>query len=201
MVCALIVAREARAQSPDTSWQVRLDSVISRAVRAQRIPGLAVGIVRDGKLAIRTRPMCRSPRTPYNRVHAPSSGLMTNVVDMSRWAIANLRHGELDGVRILSATSYDILWKAAAEVEFCRPPGHSDCRKAGGSVGLSWFLQEKNGQLVVSHGGDDDGFITQFLLIPGRNFALIMMANSDRAGLSALREIETEALALADATN
>lgn len=123
---------------------------------------------------------------------------MSNVMDMSRWAMANLRRGELDGQRILSSASYDVMWKAAAEVEFCRPPGHAVCRRPGGSVGLSWFLQEKNGELVVSHGGGDDGFITELVLVPGRDFAFIMMSNSDQAGLSALRGIESQALALAD---
>jgi CubicO group peptidase (beta-lactamase class C family) len=133
---------------------------------------------------------------PYNRVHGPSSNLMSSVMDMSRWAMANLRHGELDGTRILSATSYNVLWKRGAEVEFCRPPGHTDCRKPGGSVGLSWFLQDKDGQLIVSHGGGDDGFITEIVLIPGRDFALVMMSNSDAAGVPGLRTIESQALRL-----
>lgn len=86
--------------------------------------------------------------------------------------------------------SYTVFWKAAAEVEFCRPPGHTECRKPGSIVGQSWFLEKKNGQLVVSHGGGDDGFITAFTLIPGRDFAVVMMTNSDRARLSALRAVE-----------
>jgi len=134
---------------------------------------------------------------PYNRVHGPSSDLMSSVLDMSRWAIANLNRGEMDGVRILSAASYDTLWKPAAEVEFCRPPSHVDCRKPGISVGLSWFLEQKNGHLVVSHGGGDDGFITELLLIPDRRFALVMMTNSDRAGISLLKAIQQRAIALA----
>lgn len=135
---------------------------------------------------------------PYNRVHGPSSNLMTNVIDLSRWAMVNLHRGELDGVRILSPASYDLLWTPAAEVEFCRPPGHTECRKPGGSVGLSWFLQKKNGELVVSHGGGDDGFVTEFVLIPDRSFAFIMMSNSDQAGLSGLRAIESQVLLLAE---
>jgi len=133
---------------------------------------------------------------PYNRMHGPSSDLMSNVMDMSRWAIANLNRGELDGVRILSAASYDTLWKPAADVEFCRPPSHADCRKPGISVGLSWFLEQKNGHLVVSHGGGDDGFITELLLIPDRRFALVMMSNSDRAGVPLLKAIQRQVVAL-----
>jgi CubicO group peptidase (beta-lactamase class C family) len=134
---------------------------------------------------------------PYNRIHSPSSNLLSNVVDMSRWAMANLDRGELDGNRVLQSSAYDILWKPAAEVEFCHPPGYTECRKPGNNVGISWFLEEKNGHLIVSHGGGDDGFITVFWLIPDRKFAFVMMTNSDSAGIPLLKQIQAEALGLA----
>ena len=131
---------------------------------------------------------------PYNRAHGPSSNLMSNVNDMARWAMVNLNRGELDGKRILKDSSYDLLWNPAAEVEFCRG---GPCRKPGSSVGMSWFLEQKDGHLVVSHGGGDDGFITSFIMIPDRKFAFIMMTNSDSAGIPLLKQIQAEALALA----
>lgn len=134
------------------------------------------------------------PAYPYNRIHSPSSDLMSNVNDMARWAMINLNRGELDGKRILKSSSYDMLWKPAAEVEFCR---NGPCRKPGGSVGLSWFLEQKNGHTVVSHGGGDDGFITSFIMIPDRKFAFVMMTNSDSAGIPLLKQIQAEAIALA----
>lgn len=132
---------------------------------------------------------------PYNRTHSPSSNLMSSVNDMTRWAMINLNRGELDGQRILKSSTYDIMWKPAAEVEFCRngPP----CRKPGNSVGISWFLEQKDGHLIVSHGGGDDGFITSFLLIPDLQFAFVMMTNSDSAGIPLLKQIQAEALSLA----
>jgi len=132
---------------------------------------------------------------PYNRAHSPSSNLMSNVNDMTRWALVNLNRGELDGQRILKSSTYDILWKPAAEVEFCR--NGSPCRKPGSSVGISWFLEQKEGHLVVSHGGGDDGFITSFILIPDLQFAFVMMTNSDSAGIPLLKQVQTEALRLA----
>jgi len=52
---------------------------------------------------------------PYNRMHSPSSTLISNVHDMSRWAMANLNRGELDGKRILKESSYDIMWRPSSE--------------------------------------------------------------------------------------
>lgn len=131
---------------------------------------------------------------PYNRIHSPSSDLMSNVNDMARWAMVNLNRGELDGKRILKSSTYDVMWKPAAEVEFCR---NGPCHKTGNSVGISWFLEEKDGQLYVSHGGGDDGFVTSFIMIPSRKFAFVMMTNSDSAGLQFLKQVQAEALKLA----
>jgi hypothetical protein len=46
---------------------------------------------------------------PYNRIHSPSSDLHSNVVDMARWAIANMNRGELDGARILKSSTYEVM--------------------------------------------------------------------------------------------
>jgi len=131
---------------------------------------------------------------PYNRPHNPSSDLFSSVNDMARWAMVNLNRGELDGKRILKSSTYDLMWKPTAEVEFCRG---GPCRKPGSFVGISWFLEEKDGRLIVSHGGGDDGFISAFILVPSRKFAFVMMTNSDFAGIPLLKQIQAEALSLA----
>jgi CubicO group peptidase (beta-lactamase class C family) len=79
---------------------------------------------------------------PYNRAHAPSSTLYSNIDDMNRWAMANLNRGELNGKRILKASTYDLLWKAQMD--------------AGrrGQIALSWFLtkrEERNDQGIQRH--------------------------------------------------
>ena len=34
-----------------------------------------------------------------------------NIDDMTRWAIANLNYGELDGQQILEKSTYEVMWK------------------------------------------------------------------------------------------
>jgi CubicO group peptidase (beta-lactamase class C family) len=104
---------------------------------------------------------------PYNRAHAPSSTLYSNIEDMSRWAIANLNRGELDGKRILKATTYDLLWKPVADVGI---RGHS-------KVGISWFLQEAEGHHFVLHSGGDVGFESLVILAPDDKIAVVAMGN------------------------
>jgi CubicO group peptidase (beta-lactamase class C family) len=109
---------------------------------------------------------------PYNRMHSPSSTLYSSVLDMSRWAIANLNRGELDGMRILKASTYDLMWK---------PPGDKFTQ-----VGISWFLGKHRDLGVVRHSGGDVGFVSNLVLIPEKKIAVVMMSNFDRSPLAIL---------------
>lgn len=108
---------------------------------------------------------------PYNRIHSPSSNLHSNVLDMARWAVANMNGGELDGRRILHASTRDMMWKPA--------------RQVGGSpedaVGISWFLGVYRGTRMVGHEGGDTGYRTDFVLLPDKRIAVVWMENADWA--------------------
>ena len=106
---------------------------------------------------------------PYNRMHSPSSTLYSNVLDMSRWAIANMNRGELDGKRFLKASTYDLMWKPAGE-QFQQ-------------IGISWFLNKYKDNAVVTHSGGDTGFVSNLVLLPEKRIAVVMMSNYDRAPL------------------
>ncbi|HKP85300.1 MAG TPA: serine hydrolase [Blastocatellia bacterium] len=118
---------------------------------------------------------------PYNRMHSPSSTLYSNVLDMSRWAMANMNRGELDGKRILQASTYDVMWKPAGD--------------GWKQIGISWFLREYKGRRVVAHGGGDTGFRSNLVMLPGEGIAVVMMSNYD--GPSALGAITNAALDVA----
>jgi CubicO group peptidase (beta-lactamase class C family) len=109
---------------------------------------------------------------PYNRMHSPSSTLYSNVLEMSRWAMANLNRGELDGKRILKASTVDLMWKPAGE-QFPQ-------------IGISWFLNKYKEHAVVTHSGGDTGFVSNLVLLPDKKIAVVMMSNYDRAPLRVL---------------
>ena len=109
---------------------------------------------------------------PYNRMHSPSSTLYSNVMDMARWAMANMNRGELDGKRILKASTYDEMWKPAGE-QFTR-------------VGISWFLGEYRGNRTIGHGGSDTGFVSSLRMIPDKRIAVVMMSNFNETSLGKL---------------
>jgi len=111
---------------------------------------------------------------PYNRMHSPSSDLHSNVLDMSRWAIANMNRGELNGVRILKASTYDVMWRPAGD--FVLP---ADVPIAKSYPGISWRVGEYRGNMVVWHNGSDTGFRSGFGMLPDRKIAVVWMTNAD----------------------
>src|SRR5262249_12667062 len=116
---------------------------------------------------------------PYNRAHTPSSNLESNVVDMARWIMVNLDHGQLDGRTILKPSTHELMWTPAVDVG------------AGARVGISWFLEESKGESFVTHSGGDDGFLTDLILLPKRKIGVVIMTNCDRVKL---RPISSAAL-------
>ena len=113
---------------------------------------------------------------PYNRAHTPSSNLHSNVQDMARWIIVNTNRGELDGKRILKSATYDILWKPGVAVP-----------ERNWHVGISWFLADVDGDLIVMHSGGDDGFETHLAFSPARKAGVVMMFNCDH--ISSIKKI------------
>jgi len=112
---------------------------------------------------------------PYNRAHGPSSTLCSNVVEMCSFAIANINKGKLGNAKILDADTYSELWKEHTATDW------------GGfreNVGLTWFLGDYKGNRVMSHSGMDTGFRSNFIILPEKEIAIIIMTNSDYIGLN-----------------
>jgi CubicO group peptidase (beta-lactamase class C family) len=102
---------------------------------------------------------------PYNRRHAPSSTLNSNVVDMTRWMLANLNRGKLDGRRILQAATYDTLWRPTVQTSM------------GARIGLSWFAGARAGRRTIFHAGGDTGFRSYLLLLPDDAIGVVLVSN------------------------
>lgn len=108
---------------------------------------------------------------PYNRRHAGSSTLHSNVEDMLLWARVYLNKGSINGKQIFSKESYELLTNVHS------PEGQ---RK----VCLSWFLGKMNDSEIYNHSGQDTGYKTFFGFMPDEKSAVVMMANTDKFWLT-----------------
>lgn len=104
---------------------------------------------------------------PYNRRHAPSSTLHSNVEDMLLWAQVNLNKGIINGHRIYEESSYELLTKSQVPVN------------KNVDVCLSWFRSSMHDKNKYSHSGGDPGYSTYFAFIPEKKSAIVMMENVD----------------------
>ena len=97
---------------------------------------------------------------PYNRAHAPSSTLTSNLADLSKWAMAILNR------KLMTVETYEAAWKNYAVV-----PNN------GENIGLGWFIREQNGYRLYGHEGTDDGFRASFWLCPQLDLFISVHAN------------------------
>jgi Beta-lactamase len=94
---------------------------------------------------------------------------------MARWVIANLNRGELEGHRIVQASTHDMMWRPAHQLD---GPGRGGQVSA---VGISWWLGVYRGTRMISHEGGDTGYRTDMVLLPDKRIAVVWMENADWA--------------------
>jgi len=103
------------------------------------------------------------PHYPYNRSHAPSSTLTSNMDDMAKWASAWLSGS------FPKAETKEAMWKEYARV-----------RNNGEKMGLGWFSRIQSGRTLYGHEGMDDGFRASFWLCPQEDLFIMIFANMSK---------------------
>ncbi len=122
---------------------------------------LAAGhTVRDGK------PVLVRSRFAEGSGGAPAGGVRSTVRDLLRYARFHLGDGTAaGGTRLMPAAAL---------------AGMREPRVAMGplgQVGLSWFLEDREGTWIVSHGGATVAHMSQLALVPARGAALTILTN------------------------
>jgi CubicO group peptidase (beta-lactamase class C family) len=116
--------------------------------------------VRDGK-AIRVR-----NRLSESTSGDPAGGVRSTVSDLLRYARFHLGDGTTaEGTAVLPAEGLRAMREPRVPTG---PLGH---------VGLSWFLDDRGGTTVASHGGATVAHMSQLALVPDRGAALVILTN------------------------
>jgi CubicO group peptidase (beta-lactamase class C family) len=104
---------------------------------------------------------------PYNRIHAPSSTLHSNVNDMAKWVKLWVNKGVSGNNQIIKAAT----WQQMLQV---RHPVTDQL-----SVCLSWFTSVVAGRSIYAHSGGDPGFRTYAGFDPVSGYGVVLMGNND----------------------
>ena len=137
-----------------------MDRTTLRPFMAITYPFATGHAVEAGKPAI-LRPM-------FNNVAMwPAGSIFSNAKDLSRWVIAFLNDGRLDGKQVLSSSLINQMVQHHVPV-----PGETDSFYA---YGLTTFKYQ--GLEFVGHGGFSRGYGSMIQMIPSRKFAVIVLTN------------------------
>lgn len=107
-------------------------------------------------------------RPMFNNVAMwPAGSIFSNAKDLSRWVIAFLNEGRLDGKQVLSSSLINEMATPRVPV-----PGETDSYYA---YGLTAFKSQ--GLQFVGHGGFSRGYGSMIQMVPARKFAVIVLTN------------------------
>jgi CubicO group peptidase (beta-lactamase class C family) len=114
----------------------------------------------NGKPAI-IRPMFN------NAAMWPAGSIFSNAKDLSRWVIALLNDGRVDGRQVLSASLINQMVQHHMPV-----PGETDSY-----YGYGLTVSKHKGLEFVGHGGFSRGYGSMIQMVPSRKFAVIVLTN------------------------
>ncbi len=97
----------------------------------------------------------------------PAGSMWSNAKDLSRWVIAFMNEGKLDGKQVLSSSLINQMVQHHIPV-----PGESDAFYA---YGLTTFKIQ--GLEFVGHGGFSRGYGSMVQMVPSKKFAVIVLTN------------------------
>jgi CubicO group peptidase (beta-lactamase class C family) len=116
---------------------------------------------------------------PFEMVTAfPAGSLSSTAEDMSKFMIAHLQNGDLNGARILKPETAQLM--------------HSRLRAlddAAQGMAHGFYEENQNGLRIIGHGGDTIAFHSDLHLILDKNVGFFVSYNSGGKGEAALRTI------------
>jgi CubicO group peptidase (beta-lactamase class C family) len=122
----------------------------------------------DGTLSI------ARPWTATNRGNRPGGGIVSSVSDQLKWARVHLNPGELKRMQ--------------------EPTVTLRASTLGDALGIAWFLRDIDGVRTIGHGGSANGQFAELLIVPERDFAVVVTSNAGPNGIPCNQEIVRWAL-------
>jgi len=104
-------------------------------------------------------------------VAGPAGSINSNVLDMAQWLRFQIGHGVINGRRLISEAAQQETWKPNIDM------GNNM------KYGLGWMLQDWQGQPVVHHGGNIDGFSAMVAMLPEQHLGFVLLTNLNVAPL------------------
>lgn len=108
-----------------------------------------------------------------------AAGLWTTPTDVATWMIAM-------GDAITGRATNFLAEKTASQIVGSAVPGRSPAER----IGLGLFLSGSGNSFNITHGGQNEGFVSQFKLFTNTGQGAVIMVNVGEGGVRLMREIE-----------
>ncbi|MFC1864962.1 serine hydrolase [Chloroflexota bacterium] len=143
-----------------------MDSTTTSVNQAEKDSRLASGYLWDEDLqAYEYKPM----RNVDNI--SPAGAINSNVLDMAQWLRLQLNRGEYEGRRLISEENLRETW--TTQIDITGEVGY----------GMGWMIRKWEGQPVIEHGGNVDGFSAQVAMLPESNLGFVLLTNASASPL------------------
>lgn len=121
-------------------------------------------------------------RQPYYTAEvaiAPAGAINSNVQDLSRWVIALLNKGKVDGKQVIP----EAVLRETMAPSLAMPNSALESRGWGENLnqyyGMGRWVSSYRGHLLALHGGDLPGFHSQISIMPNDNLGVIVLVIGD----------------------
>jgi CubicO group peptidase (beta-lactamase class C family) len=146
-----------------------MDSTTTSVTQAEMDSRLASGYLWDEDLqAYEYKPMRNIDNI------GPAGSINSNVLDMAQWLRLQLNRGEYEGRRLISEENLRETW--TTQIDITENVGY----------GMGWMIREWEGQPVIEHGGNTDGFSAQVAMLPESNLGFVLLTNASVSPLPPL---------------
>jgi CubicO group peptidase (beta-lactamase class C family) len=146
-----------------------MDSTTTSVTEAEKDSRLASGYLWDEDL----QDYEHKPMRNVDNI-GPAGAINSNVLDMAQWLRLQLGRGEYEGHRLISEENLRETW--TTQIDITETLGY----------GMGWMIREWEGQPVIEHGGNVDGFSAQVALLPESDMGFVLLTNASASSLPPL---------------
>lgn len=179
-----IVAGEVAASIAGTSWEEYIEQSILKplgmkncyagGIDTKKIKNVvAPHLYMNGQSIVDQPNRIRKNST----LMAAAGGIKCSLHDLMTWVDLQLRHGVTkDGTRLVSEEQARKMWYPVTPLRVSKSARELDNTNFRGYA-LGWRVNDYRGQWMVSHTGTLSGAMSQIVLLPDSNLAIVVMIN------------------------
>lgn len=109
----------------------------------------------------------------------PAGSMNSNIDDMSRYVLLHVNKGTIEGNQLLARNTAEQMHTPQMVIQGIPP--FRELSEA--SYGMGLFIDAYRGHKQVSHGGNLDGFSSQFAFLPNDGIGVVVLTNMDGTSL------------------